>query len=65
MPTPPPHIEIWDSIPRDLENNDRSRFRGDTPAELRDTAEIVTNLGNGLTGTTYVDTIGPPATPAE
>jgi hypothetical protein len=55
----PTRVECFDAYPRDLKNNDRSRFRGETPAPVRATAERTTNLGNGLTATTYVDSLSP------
>lgn len=62
MPTTP-RVECWDAIPRDVKNNDRSRFRGETPAVARAAAERTTNLGNGLTATTYVDNLTPHSPP--
>lgn len=52
-------VECWDALPRDLKNNDRSRFRGETPAAVRAIAERTINLGDGLTATTYVDSVTP------
>lgn len=58
--TTPTHVEAWDSIPRDLDVYDRSRFRGDTPAPDRAEAERTVNLGNGMTQVTYIDSPPPP-----
>lgn len=59
MATIPTGVECWNSYPRDLKINDRSRFRGTTPADARATAERTADLGNGLTSTTYVDVLTP------
>ncbi|MBD8677556.1 hypothetical protein [Sphingomonas sp. CFBP 13720] len=46
------HVEAWAAIPRDLEADDFSRFRGELPPD----DAIETDLGGGLTQVTYVDT---------
>jgi hypothetical protein len=57
--TIPTNVAGWDAYPRDLTINDRSRMRGEAPAAARAAAERTTDLGNGLTSTTYVDYLTP------
>ena len=54
------HVTAWDTIPRDLDINDRSRHRGSMTKAERTAAEQVTDLGNGMTAVTYVDHLTAP-----
>ncbi len=56
----PTHIESYGAIPRDFEADDFSRFRGTLPPDPKDVIE--TDLGNGLTAVTYIDSPTKPAT---
>lgn len=56
--TTPTHVESYGSIPRDLEADDFSRFRGTLPPDPKDIIEI--DYGNGITAVTYIDSPTPP-----
>lgn len=51
MTSIPTHVASWTSDTKDLDSNDRSRFRGDEAPENM----VTEDLGNGLVRVGYVD----------